>query len=175
MAQYSSIPELREHIEALSSAIEAQEQILQDLRHRRSDAYRDLNFLVDPMARLPLELQSDIFMRCISDSSPGNTTGSTTKPNPNAPPMVFHLRHLRFAYVKPLGEGLNRTVEPLSKSGSPAKALPKSRFDRRLPKREMTYVFLQPPPAFVSTLACPDALADLCATPQWLLEHLLRF
>ncbi|KAK7000470.1 hypothetical protein R3P38DRAFT_1847242, partial [Favolaschia claudopus] len=80
-------PQLRGPIDALSSAIEARERMLQD--NRCSDAYRDLNFSVDPMARLPLELQSDIFLRCIPDSSPGNTTGSTTKPNPTAPPMVF--------------------------------------------------------------------------------------
>ncbi|KAK7048941.1 hypothetical protein R3P38DRAFT_3257499 [Favolaschia claudopus] len=81
-----SIPRLREHIDELSSAIEAQEQILQDLRHRRSDAYRDLNLLVDPMARLALELQSDIFLNCIYDPSPHDTIA---KPDPHAPPMVF--------------------------------------------------------------------------------------
>ncbi|KAK7000468.1 hypothetical protein R3P38DRAFT_3058495 [Favolaschia claudopus] len=84
MAQYSSIPQLQEHIDVLSSAIEAQEQILRNLRHKRTDAYQDLNFLVDPMARLPLELQSDIFLRCFPDSST-----STTEPIPSAPPMVF--------------------------------------------------------------------------------------
>ncbi|KAK7048957.1 hypothetical protein R3P38DRAFT_2872240 [Favolaschia claudopus] len=85
MAQYSSIlPQLQEHIGVLSSAIEAQEEILRDLRHRRTDAYQDLNFLVDPMARLPLELQSDIFLRCFPDSST-----SATEPIPSAPPMVF--------------------------------------------------------------------------------------
>ncbi|KAK7022366.1 hypothetical protein R3P38DRAFT_2960715 [Favolaschia claudopus] len=84
MAQYSSIPQLQEHIDVLSSAIEAQEQILRDLRHRRTDAYQGLNSLVDPMARLPLELQSDIFLRCFPDSAT-----SMTEPIPSAPPMVF--------------------------------------------------------------------------------------
>ncbi|KAK7048955.1 hypothetical protein R3P38DRAFT_1882611, partial [Favolaschia claudopus] len=77
-------PQLRGRIDALSSAIEAQERMLQD--NRSSDAYRDLNFSVDPMARLPLELQSNIFLRCIPDSSPDNMK---TKPDPNVPPMVF--------------------------------------------------------------------------------------
>ncbi|KAK7022364.1 hypothetical protein R3P38DRAFT_3271133, partial [Favolaschia claudopus] len=58
--------------------------MLQD--NRCSDAYRDLNLLVDPIARLPLELQSDIFLRCIPDPSPDNMK---TKPDPNVPPMVF--------------------------------------------------------------------------------------
>ncbi|KAJ7671931.1 hypothetical protein B0H17DRAFT_947972, partial [Mycena rosella] len=48
----------------------------------KSDAQSDLNSVLDPMARLPLEISSDIFMRCLpNDSIP--------MPNPRLAPMVF--------------------------------------------------------------------------------------
>ncbi|KAK7048971.1 hypothetical protein R3P38DRAFT_3257527 [Favolaschia claudopus] len=82
MAQYSSIPQLQEHIDALSSAIEAHERAVRDLRKRRSEARHTLNRFLDPMARLPLEIQSHIFLSVDLDSEP-------PKPDPNAPPMVL--------------------------------------------------------------------------------------
>ncbi|KAJ7685697.1 hypothetical protein DFH06DRAFT_49037 [Mycena polygramma] len=55
---------LRTRISELSSAIKRQEEILKNLRKSRSDAQCELNALVDPMARLPLEISSDIFALC---------------------------------------------------------------------------------------------------------------
>ncbi|KAJ7133519.1 hypothetical protein C8R44DRAFT_977643 [Mycena epipterygia] len=75
----ASATQLRTHIADLSSAIDRQKQVLRDLEQKRSDARRDLNSLLDPMARLPLEISSDIFMHCLT----------TSEPDPNAAPMVF--------------------------------------------------------------------------------------
>ncbi|KAK7000428.1 F-box domain-containing protein [Favolaschia claudopus] len=78
----NSVPELREVIGELSSAIDAQQAILHDLLAKRSEALRKLNFFLDPLARLPLELQSNILLSVDSDNYP-------PKPIPKSPPMVF--------------------------------------------------------------------------------------
>ncbi|KAK7022395.1 F-box domain-containing protein [Favolaschia claudopus] len=58
-----NIATLRKRIDDLSSTIraESQEQHIHDLEKEQSEARRQLNSLLDPMARLPLELQSHIF------------------------------------------------------------------------------------------------------------------
>ncbi|KAJ7621938.1 hypothetical protein DFH06DRAFT_1447935 [Mycena polygramma] len=61
-------PQLRARIDELSSLIELQKQVLRDLEKKRSQVQRDLNAIVDPMSRLPLEISSDIFIRCLPDS-----------------------------------------------------------------------------------------------------------
>ncbi|KAK7022447.1 hypothetical protein R3P38DRAFT_2961009 [Favolaschia claudopus] len=73
------VAELQDRIEQLSSAIETQKQLLCDLEEQRIQARRRLNSLRDPMARLPLELQSQIFLdvgyNCeefVPSMSPGN-------------------------------------------------------------------------------------------------------
>ncbi|KAK7022367.1 hypothetical protein R3P38DRAFT_2960719 [Favolaschia claudopus] len=81
MSQHSTIPELRSHIDDISSAIEAQELLLRDLYGQRSDAQQKLNSFLDPMARLPLELQSHIFLQVSVDSH--------SNPEPNGLPMVL--------------------------------------------------------------------------------------
>ncbi|KAJ7439112.1 hypothetical protein FB451DRAFT_979873, partial [Mycena latifolia] len=53
-------------LEELDSAIEAQKQVLATLEHTRTAVRRQLNGLCDPMTRLPIELSSEIFMRCLS-------------------------------------------------------------------------------------------------------------
>ncbi|KAK7048988.1 hypothetical protein R3P38DRAFT_2463868, partial [Favolaschia claudopus] len=78
----STIPQLQSHIYQLSYAIEAQTLILHGLMTQRSEARRKLNRFLDPMARLPLELQSHIFLAVDLDVDP-------PKPHPDAPPMVF--------------------------------------------------------------------------------------
>ncbi|KAF7364699.1 F-box domain-containing protein [Mycena venus] len=78
----SSTSELLARIEELSSAIERQKQVLRDLETSRSDARRDLNVLCDPIARLPLEISSAIFFRCLPvDRYP--------RPNRHNAPMLF--------------------------------------------------------------------------------------
>ncbi|KAJ7133518.1 hypothetical protein C8R44DRAFT_664068, partial [Mycena epipterygia] len=75
-----SATQLRTHIADLSSAIHRQKQVLRDLEQKRSDVRRDLNSFLDPMARLPLEVSSDIFMHCLPTPS---------EPDPSAAPMVL--------------------------------------------------------------------------------------
>ncbi|KAK7048953.1 F-box domain-containing protein, partial [Favolaschia claudopus] len=70
------------HIDGLSSTIEALELTLRNLLKERSDAQRTLNSFIDPIARLPPELRVDIFLLCMPESG-------DSKPDPNAPPMVF--------------------------------------------------------------------------------------
>ncbi|KAK7049047.1 hypothetical protein R3P38DRAFT_2872454 [Favolaschia claudopus] len=95
----SIIQKLRKRIDKLSSAIEAQELLLQKLIDRRTEVQRELNYYLDPMARLPFELQSHIFMLCTPSSTlielrskiyPLCTHDSSTlKPDLTAPQMVF--------------------------------------------------------------------------------------
>ncbi|KAK7022382.1 hypothetical protein R3P38DRAFT_3271151 [Favolaschia claudopus] len=81
MSQHSTIRELRSRIDDISSAIEAQELLLRDLYSERSEAQQKLNFFLDPMARLPLELQSHIFLQISVDSH--------SNPELNGLPMVL--------------------------------------------------------------------------------------
>ncbi|KAJ7133436.1 hypothetical protein C8R44DRAFT_698063 [Mycena epipterygia] len=78
----TSITELRAHISELSFAIDKQKHILIDLEKHKSAAQRDLNAILDPMARLPLEIASDIFMWCLP-------TTENPRPDPHTVPMVF--------------------------------------------------------------------------------------
>ncbi|KAJ7788284.1 hypothetical protein B0H14DRAFT_2949431, partial [Mycena olivaceomarginata] len=54
--------------------------VLRDLEKSRSHLRRQLNATLDPIARLPLELSSDIFQRCLPMSS---------YPDPHYAPMLF--------------------------------------------------------------------------------------
>ncbi|KAJ7133412.1 hypothetical protein C8R44DRAFT_611217, partial [Mycena epipterygia] len=76
----TSATELRARIADLSSTIKRQKQILKDLEKNRSDARRDLNAVLDPMARLPLEVSSDIFTLCLP---------IIPRPDSSIAPMVF--------------------------------------------------------------------------------------
>ncbi|KAK7000455.1 F-box domain-containing protein [Favolaschia claudopus] len=84
MAQHPAILKLREDIDELSSAIDSHRAILPDLLNRRGDARQRLNFYLDPMARLPLEIQSHIFLLVDGDSE-----NDLPKPAPRSPPMLF--------------------------------------------------------------------------------------
>ncbi|KAK7022365.1 F-box domain-containing protein [Favolaschia claudopus] len=82
--QNSAISKLRDDIDELSSAIDTHKAILEDLLNRRGDARQRLNFYLDPMARLPLEIQSHIFLLVDEDSE-----DCLPKPAPGSPPMLF--------------------------------------------------------------------------------------
>ncbi|KAK7022446.1 hypothetical protein R3P38DRAFT_2961000 [Favolaschia claudopus] len=74
---HSVVVELQDRIEQLSSTIGTVKQLLHDLEEQRIQARRRLNSLRDPMARLPLELQLQIFLDVRYDCgepsmSPGN-------------------------------------------------------------------------------------------------------
>ncbi|KAJ6544651.1 hypothetical protein DFH09DRAFT_1282319 [Mycena vulgaris] len=77
----ATVAAIRARIKEISLAIKRQKEILRDLENSKRDAQSDLNNIRDPMAKLPFELSSDIFMRCLADGTPG--------PHPNAAPMVF--------------------------------------------------------------------------------------
>ncbi|KAK7022461.1 hypothetical protein R3P38DRAFT_1118871 [Favolaschia claudopus] len=76
--------ELQQEIAALSSEIEAQKAILDDLIGRRSRAQRNLNAVLDPMARLPVELQSKIFVYCLRFDKDERAS----RPYPKLAPML---------------------------------------------------------------------------------------
>ncbi|KAJ7888213.1 hypothetical protein B0H13DRAFT_2342063 [Mycena leptocephala] len=106
----SAIDFLHAHIDGLSSAVKQQEdalmsakkheeEVLQQLlkarrdkeevlRRRlkaRCDVYRELNSVVDPMQRLPVEISSAIFVYCLPEFP---------HPSPGIAPMVFlHVCH----------------------------------------------------------------------------------
>ncbi|KAJ7643817.1 hypothetical protein FB45DRAFT_282416 [Roridomyces roridus] len=64
-----SANELRGLIEDLSKVVALQREILEELEHQLRSAKSDLNTLVDPVAQLPLELSSEIFMQCLSTTA----------------------------------------------------------------------------------------------------------
>ncbi|KAJ7235103.1 hypothetical protein B0H12DRAFT_151796 [Mycena haematopus] len=70
-----SVEELRERIEEINSNIIRQENLLQHLRRDKSFAQRQLNEAVDPVARLPLEISSEIFLQCL-DPFPQRNPGA---------------------------------------------------------------------------------------------------
>ncbi|KAJ6530324.1 hypothetical protein B0H19DRAFT_482753 [Mycena capillaripes] len=60
-----NVEALQAHIAKLSADIDLQRQVLKQLERSKSDAQRELNAIRDPMARLPLEISSEIFIRCL--------------------------------------------------------------------------------------------------------------
>jgi hypothetical protein len=60
-----SAQELRARIEELSSEITLQKKLLKQLEHDKSLVQGQLNAVVDPLERLPLEISSEIFLQCI--------------------------------------------------------------------------------------------------------------
>ncbi|KAF7348095.1 F-box domain-containing protein [Mycena sanguinolenta] len=71
---------LQARIDELSLAIERQKQVLLDLEKSRSHARCELNAILDPMARLPVEISSDIFVWCLPDSP---------RPHSGQAPLLF--------------------------------------------------------------------------------------
>ncbi|KAJ7641691.1 hypothetical protein FB45DRAFT_1022430 [Roridomyces roridus] len=56
---------LQAQIDQVSADIERQKDLLKKLERSKSSLQRQLNDLRDPIARLPLEISSDIFIRCL--------------------------------------------------------------------------------------------------------------
>ncbi|KAJ7472164.1 hypothetical protein FB451DRAFT_1252049 [Mycena latifolia] len=77
-----SAKELRARIEQLSADIVRQKEALKDLEHCKIVAQRQLNTVCDPMARLPLEISSEIFMQCLP---------SRPKPGGHAPMLLLSI------------------------------------------------------------------------------------
>ncbi|KAJ7486637.1 hypothetical protein FB451DRAFT_1362941, partial [Mycena latifolia] len=61
-----SAEEIQVCIDAISVEITRQKEVLTNLERRKSAAQRQLNAVRDPVARLPLELSSEIFIQCLS-------------------------------------------------------------------------------------------------------------
>ncbi|KAJ6558215.1 hypothetical protein B0H19DRAFT_1070757 [Mycena capillaripes] len=59
------IQELRERIVKLSAEIQLQTELLKKLEHDKSLVQRQLNAILDPMVRLPLEISSEIFLQSL--------------------------------------------------------------------------------------------------------------
>ncbi|KAK7000356.1 hypothetical protein R3P38DRAFT_3058084 [Favolaschia claudopus] len=78
--------ELRQQIDDLSSMIEAQRLVLSGLMNQRCQVQRQLNSVLDPMALLPLELQSKIFLHCLYHAGEGRIEGT---PDPHLAPMLL--------------------------------------------------------------------------------------
>ncbi|KAJ7488860.1 hypothetical protein FB451DRAFT_1125105 [Mycena latifolia] len=78
----ASVANLHARIEELSLAIARQKAILRDLEKAKSDVQSDLNSILDPMAKLPVEISSDIFMRCLSEDA-------IPTPDPTVAPLLF--------------------------------------------------------------------------------------
>ncbi|KAF7336750.1 F-box domain-containing protein [Mycena venus] len=76
-----SVEELESHIAKLSADIDTQKEVLRQLEIQKSAAQRQLNAIHDPVARLPLEISSEIFIRCIPSERPG--------PEPRVAPVLL--------------------------------------------------------------------------------------
>ncbi|KAJ7181491.1 hypothetical protein C8R43DRAFT_1170405 [Mycena crocata] len=63
-----SVAELHARIEEISSAIICRRKVLSDLEKAKSDVESQLNTILDPITRLPLEISSEIFLLCLSDA-----------------------------------------------------------------------------------------------------------
>ncbi|KAJ6489181.1 hypothetical protein C8R47DRAFT_1125252 [Mycena vitilis] len=73
-------------IETLSADIELQKNVLKNLEHHKSTAQSKLNAIRDPMARLPPEISSEIFLwQCTPDSPDSRPP----KPNVREAPMLL--------------------------------------------------------------------------------------
>ncbi|KAJ7766894.1 hypothetical protein B0H16DRAFT_375075 [Mycena metata] len=75
-----SAHELQAHIDTISAEIEAQKEVLSHLERRRGAVQRQLNAIKDPVARLPLEISSEIFLQCLPSEFQVGETSSYVAP-----------------------------------------------------------------------------------------------
>ncbi|KAJ7727233.1 hypothetical protein B0H16DRAFT_1471035 [Mycena metata] len=75
-----SVTELEARIAQISSDIAFQQEVLKNLERNKSTAQRELNAIRDPVARLPLEISSEIFLGCLT---------SQRKPGAHVTPLLF--------------------------------------------------------------------------------------
>ncbi|KAK7000405.1 hypothetical protein R3P38DRAFT_3219305 [Favolaschia claudopus] len=93
MSRALAAAELRQHIEELTATITEAERTsrttrMLDLTFELNEAQRKLNSFVDPIARLPLEIQSHIFLYVLhSEDQLGHV--SIPRANSRLPPMGF--------------------------------------------------------------------------------------
>ncbi|KAJ7302093.1 hypothetical protein DFH08DRAFT_906039 [Mycena albidolilacea] len=82
-----SAQQLRTRIEELSSEIALQKRLLKKLQQDKSVALGQLNAVMDPVARLPLEISSEIFLQCLVP----NCTPTQGDPSPRPMAGARHL------------------------------------------------------------------------------------
>ncbi|KAJ7187151.1 hypothetical protein C8R46DRAFT_285177 [Mycena filopes] len=70
----SVVEELEARIDKISDDIELQKEVLRRLEQGKSAVQRQLNAIRDPVARLPLELSSEIFLQCALPALEAHTT-----------------------------------------------------------------------------------------------------
>ncbi|KAJ7727244.1 hypothetical protein B0H16DRAFT_259478 [Mycena metata] len=75
-----SVTKLEARIAQISSDIALQQKVLKNLERTKSAAQRQLNAIRDPVARLPLEISSEIFLGCLT---------SPRKPGAHVAPLLF--------------------------------------------------------------------------------------
>ncbi|KAJ7472205.1 hypothetical protein FB451DRAFT_1367992 [Mycena latifolia] len=75
-----SIAQIQAHIAQLSVDIVRQKEVLKSLERSKKAAEHQLNMLCDPVARLPVEISSEIFIQCLP---------SRPKPGAQHAPMLF--------------------------------------------------------------------------------------
>ncbi|KAJ7453624.1 hypothetical protein B0H11DRAFT_1665734, partial [Mycena galericulata] len=65
LSQTMSVEELQARIAKISADIELQKAVLKNLERSKILFQRQLNSVRDPVARLPLEISSEIFIQCL--------------------------------------------------------------------------------------------------------------
>ncbi|KAJ6523324.1 hypothetical protein B0H19DRAFT_1244232 [Mycena capillaripes] len=75
-----NVEALKARIAKLSADIDLQKEALRQLERNKIAAQRQLNAIRDPLARLPLEITSEIFLRCLPRQR---------KPHPRSAPMLL--------------------------------------------------------------------------------------
>ncbi|KAJ7283327.1 hypothetical protein C8J57DRAFT_969623, partial [Mycena rebaudengoi] len=73
---------LRARLADISSNITRQRKVLEDLERSRTDTLHLLNTMLDPIARLPVEISSEIFVHCLPDSD-------YLRPSPTISPLLL--------------------------------------------------------------------------------------
>ncbi|KAJ7283338.1 hypothetical protein C8J57DRAFT_733010 [Mycena rebaudengoi] len=85
MSDSGSVAVLRARLADISSNIIRQRKVLEDLERSRTDTLHLLNTMLDPIARLPVEISSEIFVRCLPDSDYLHPSPTT------APLLLLHI------------------------------------------------------------------------------------
>ncbi|KAJ7627274.1 hypothetical protein FB45DRAFT_750032, partial [Roridomyces roridus] len=79
----SAVKDIRKRIQSITGAISEHRKAIKELEQQKCAAQQELNVLRDPMSRLPLELSSMIFNKCIPRHR------DDRQPNPLTAPMLL--------------------------------------------------------------------------------------
>ncbi|KAJ7649923.1 hypothetical protein FB45DRAFT_730999, partial [Roridomyces roridus] len=76
-------------IEQICLKIERQKDVLRKLESSKSLLQQQLNALRDPIARLPVEIASEIFLECIPPPSPSDNARGYPRPQAHHAPLML--------------------------------------------------------------------------------------